>query len=87
MSKAVKSLWDISQDDVMREVKEALDKRRRDQATLKEDAFQRGEQRGIVKGRAEERKKIARDMLEAGADPEFITKITGLTLEEVKALQ
>ena len=94
MSKAVKSLWSLSQDDVMREIQEALDKRRRDQVSWEEDAFERGEakgeRRGVLKGRAEgiEKgiKQVARNMLAAGAEPRFVAKTTGLALAEVEKL-
>ena len=45
------------------------------------------EQQGIEKGKAEGKAEVAKSMLDAGSDIQFITKITGLTEEEVKELK
>ncbi len=50
MSKAVKGLWNLSQDEVMREIMEAEENQRRDQLTREEFAWERGEQSGHKKG-------------------------------------
>ncbi len=99
----MKGLWNLSQDEVMREIMEAEENQRRDELTREEFAWERGEQSGRVKGRqegieegqkegvekGEQRKarEIARKMITAGADPKFVAKATGLPLKEIEKLQ
>lgn len=44
------------------------------------------EARGEAKGEAKGRKATAVNLLNEGAEPEFVARVTGLTVEEVKAL-
>lgn len=63
------------------------------EASALKKAEEKGEARGVVKGiakgiakgRAEEKLEIARNLLKAGVETELITKITGLTKEDIKA--
>ncbi len=82
----MKGLWNLSQDEVMREIMEAEENQRRDQLTREEFAWERGEQAEHKKGREEGIRQVAQNMLAAGAGPKFVAKSTGLTLEEVEAL-
>lgn len=50
---------------------------------LKEEGRQNGIQEGIQKGILE----VAKKLLEAGTDPVFVAKNTGLSLDKVKHLQ
>jgi predicted transposase/invertase (TIGR01784 family) len=45
------------------------------------------EEKGIVKGRMEEKFEIAKNSLNEGASLEFIHKITGLDMETIQSLQ
>jgi predicted transposase/invertase (TIGR01784 family) len=45
------------------------------------------EERGIVKGKDEERRSLARKMLQEGATLDFVTKVTGLTAEQLQQLE
>ncbi|MBT2772144.1 hypothetical protein J7J47_07855 [Halomonas sp. ISL-60] len=45
------------------------------------------EARGEAKGKIEGKIETARNLLKEGADPQFVAKVTGLTLEDVKRLQ
>jgi predicted transposase/invertase (TIGR01784 family) len=45
------------------------------------------EERGIVKGKDEERRLLARKMLQEGATLNFVTKVTGLTAEQLQQLE
>jgi len=45
-----------------------------------------GEEEGMAKGMTEAQLKIARNLLAEGSTPEFIQKITGLDLDEIKKL-
>lgn len=57
----------------------------------REEGVKRGREIGLAEGRAEgkaeEKKTIARNMLAGGLDANSVSKYTGLTLEEVQALQ
>ena len=46
----------------------------------------RGIEKGIEKGKLEERKELAKKMLKEGVKIEFIVKICGMTVEEIKGL-
>lgn len=51
--------------------------------SLYELALKEEQEKGIEKGREDERRKNAKGMLELGADHEFVCKATGLSAEEV----
>ena len=42
---------------------------------------------GREKGRIEKEREIAKRMLDEGADPTFVAKVTGLSLDKIKVLQ
>ena len=48
---------------------------------------QKGEEKGVREGRKEEKILISRSILNEGFDVKAISKITGLTVEEVQALE
>ena len=50
------------------------------------DGIEEGEKKGIAKGRAEEKRTTACNLLKLGIDFQTIVAATGLSLEEVKAL-
>ena len=115
MSKAVKSLWNLSLDEAMREVLDYEEKQRMDRRGAEEYALEmatkrgtekgmkkgmeqgmqqgmkQGMQQGIEKGMQQGietgRKETARKLLQAGAKSEFVAKVTGLSLEDVKKLK
>ena len=47
----------------------------------------RGEARGEAKGKIEGKIETARNLLQEGADPQFVAKVTGLSIDDVKRLQ
>jgi len=47
----------------------------------------RGEARGEAKGKIEGKLETARNLLQEGADPQFVAKVTGLPIDDVKRLQ
>ena len=91
MSKAVKSLWNLSRSEILREIEEAEEKRRRDwRAHLKyrdQELNREIEEKGRTEGEKKKAVEIALKLLEAGTDPKFISKTTGLSLGEVKKLK
>ena len=56
----------------------------------KEDGMAEGKEigikQGIAQGLAEEKKAIARNLLAKGSTPDFVSEITGLSLEEIGKL-
>jgi predicted transposase/invertase (TIGR01784 family) len=52
-----------------------------------EKGLQQGLQQGLEQGRRSEKLTIARTMKAAGSSPEFILQITGLSLEDLQALE
>lgn len=54
--------------------------------TVREDSYGEGEQIGITKGREEEKRNMARMMLQEGMEIQKISKITGLSVEEIQCL-
>ena len=99
MGNAVKRLWNLSEDDYIREQMEAIEKQRRDQVARENDAraegmekgrvegMEKGRVEGMEKGRAERNKEVARQMLKEGVDISMICRYTGLTEKEVEALK
>ncbi len=94
MAEALKHLWDISKDKKLRAAAMSRDKERRDRLAEREEHWEDGHQKGEAKGRQEGRKEgrqerekeIARDLLAAGTGPEFVAKVTKLTLAEIEEL-
>jgi len=51
-----------------------------------EEGMEKGIEKGIEKGVEKERFAIAKKMLKKGSEPDFISEITGLTIEEIQLL-
>jgi len=52
----------------------------------REDGRKEGREEGRIEGRKERAKQIARNMLTEGFEPTLVTKITGLTIDEISSL-
>ncbi len=76
MKVAAKRLWNISQDEEMRDLLEAREKQIRDHISSVEYARQ--------EGREEERRALALKLLQEGVDFKFVKKTTGLSEEEIR---
>ena len=95
VQKAVRRLVELSADDKARMIAEAREKNRRDAAAYAKDAREEGREEGRVEGREEglaegERLKaveITRKMLKHSRPLEEISEMTGLTIQEIQALQ
>ena len=83
MSKAVKHLWNLSQNEVLREYLEALDKKERDRISREEFVREEATEKGIQK----ERREIASNMLKSGVDIQIILNTTKLSREELEELK
>ena len=99
MAKAVKSLWNLSQEEIKREYLFALEKRERDRISREEfvrkEANEKGIKKGIKKGieqgrekgRQEGIKEVVLKLLHADMSVEKISQITGFSKEEILKLQ
>ena len=81
--KTSKNLWNLSQDELMRERLEAEDKQRRDRLSQIDTAHEEG----LESGRREEREASALKMILKGQEALEISEATGLSEDEIKALQ
>lgn len=88
MAKAVKHLWNLSQDEVLREYLEAIDKKERDRISrenfVREEAFKIREET-LKKGR-QKIEEIALKLLDADMGVEKVSEITGFSKEEIYKL-
>lgn len=73
----------LSQDSEARRLYEARQKYLHDEASM----IDRAESVGMAKGKIEEKKDIAKNMLSMGMDIAIIAKATGLTEQEIKTIQ
>ncbi|MBF8246418.1 MAG: hypothetical protein ISN64_00260 [Rickettsia sp.] len=55
--------------------------------SFRKEGIQQGIQRGMQRGRQEEQHEIAKNMLSEKVDLNLISRVTGLSLEEIKSLQ
>ena len=95
VGKAVTRLKELSADEKTCALREAYDKARRDWLSIETSARREGLEEGLEKdwekgrgnGRKEERLAIARNLFQLGLPGEKIMEATGLTQEEIQALQ
>ena len=77
----------FTRSDELREIYEAREKYKRDEATRLHLAEKRGIEQGIDRGKQEGKHEDARRMLARGLDTDLIIDITGLTREEIEGLE
>ena len=65
---------------------ESVEMKKAADAAVKEAAFEKGEEKGLEKGRDERAKEIALAMLKENLPLDQISKLTGLSVEEIKTL-
>jgi predicted transposase/invertase (TIGR01784 family) len=82
IKRAEKKLEYISDEDAL-----ALYRAREDSAHERANLLYTGREEGRMEGKTEERLEIAQKMLAENASLDFINKVTGLSVEELKALQ
>ena len=58
-----------------------------DQKAIEAAGFDKGVKQGIEQGKKEEQIKIAKKLLEQNIDINIISKVTGLTTEEIENLE
>jgi len=90
IAKAVGVIMELSEDEQTRLLAEAREKYRRDEEARWEDAFEDGKEEGRQEGQQEGelkgRREVARRLLLKTQSAEMVADVTGLSLEEVKAL-
>ena len=87
MGRAIKQLWKLSSDELLKEEIEAEDKFRQDHEASLLTSYRKGREEGEEKGRKEGRKDVALKLLKQGVEPSLICETTGLSEEELNRLK
>ncbi len=87
INEAYKELEKLSADERAKLEYEAREKAIRDHNALVNSAIRQGLRQGIEQGRKEEKKLLIRKMLENGAEPELISRLTGLSPDIIKSVE
>ena len=91
IKKAKEQLDKISQDKKERRLAELREKAIKDEMAIRDSGYNEGRKEGIEegikeglkKGKKAEKKSIAQNMLEMKIDKKIISKVTGLTMNEI----
>ena len=87
IKKAKEQLDKISQDKKERRLAELREKAIKDEMAIRDSGYNEGRKEGIEeglkKGKKAEKKSIAQNMLEMKIDKKNISKVTGLTIDEI----
>ena len=87
IKKAKEELDKISQDKKERRLAELREKAIKDEMAIRDSGYNEGRKEGIEeglkKGKKAEKKSIAQNMLEMKIDKKTISKVTGLTIDEI----
>ena len=95
IKKAIEELEQVSGNEKLRRIAELKEKYIRDeQASIEyaqnvgyKDGYKNGEEKGIKKGMKEGIKKTAQNMLKENVNVELISKVTGLSKEEIEKMK
>ena len=87
MKKAMFRLKELSREEGLQLVEEAKEKARRDQAARERDSFNSGIERGMKQGIEKNQTDLVINMLKNGLNTSLISKITGLSEEEIIRLK
>lgn len=87
LKKAMDTLRYISQDEEVRMIEEMREKALLDYRSSINDAKRQGLEKGIKRGMAREKEENAQKMLLEGINLQLVSKITGLTEEELIKIQ
>lgn len=83
MAKAVSHLWNLSQDEILREYTQALEKREIDRISREDEV----REQGIEEGRQKERQSFILNMLKDKMSIQSIIKYTGMSEERILEIQ
>ena len=84
IKKAKEQLDKISQDKKERRLAELREKAIKDEMAIRDSGYNEGRKEGLEEGLKEGIKKTAKNMLEMKIDKETISKVTGLTMDEIE---
>lgn len=84
INEAQEKLKKLSEDKHERELADLREKYIRDQYSIEKHGYKKGKEEGIKEGKVEQSIQIAKNMLEEGADIEFVIKCTALSKEVVE---
>ena len=87
IQKAKEVLEEISKDERERYLAELREKYILDQKAIEDAGYDKGLKDGMIQGKKEEKKKIAKNLLKLNMSIEQIKEVTGLTEEEIKKLK
>ena len=84
IKKAKEQLDKMSQDKKERRLAELREKAIKDEIAIRDSGYNEGRKEGLEEGLKEGIKKTAKNMLEMKIDKEIISKVTGLTIDEIE---
>ena len=84
IKKAKEQLDKMSQDKKERRLAELREKAIKDEMAIRDSGYNEGIKEGLRKWKKAEKKSIAQNMLEMKIDKEIISKVTGLTIDEIE---
>ena len=87
IKKAIDELEQVSGNARLRRIAELKEKYIRDEQSSIEYAQDEGFKHGEAKGKKEQKIEIAKNMLKENSSIEFISKVTGLSREEIETLK
>ena len=91
INKAIDELEQVSGNEKLRRIAELKEKYIRDeQASIEyaqDEGYKHGREDGKLEGRVEEKTEIAKNMLKENVEKTLISKVTGLSLEEIENLK
>ena len=87
INKAIDELEQVSGNEKLRRIAELKEKYIRDEQASIEYAQNEGYRQGEAKGKVERNIEIAKNMLKENINIELISKVTGLSLEEIENLK
>ena len=84
IKKAKEQLDKMSQDKKEKRLAELREKAIKDEMAIRDSGYNEGRKEGLEEGLKEGIKKTAKNMLEMKIDKETISKVTGLTMDEIE---
>ena len=78
---------DLSNDEGERHAAQQREMFLQDQLAINQEKFEQGLKQGLEQGKQDEKIEIAKSLLSAGMDIGFVSKHTGLSVEEIEKLK
>ena len=91
MKQAVDQLEEVSRDEALQILADAREKARMDKIAeldySREEGLAKGMEKGRIEGRTERDKEVILNMLKEKLDISLVSKVTGVSIEEIKKLK